>query len=200
MISISDCYIRVTRFVSIIKQLLNVLKFLFVQESTERSVTTNVTYTEFNFNGFANYLEGIAGGNRSRETSKAIVADLKLFFLLTPANSSSYVDRLFNKSNLEGFFHTLITEREYKPTTITEKIRRLKMAIKYVMHTEDSLMKNQELFIRGSILLELMSQWSHSLAKAIALQRQQHSLKVIEELLLIVDPHEFLENQKVCSY
>lgn len=150
----------------------------------------------FDFNDFASYLEGIAGGNRSRDTSKAIVADLKLFFSLTPASSSSYIDTLFNKSNLERFFHILITDKGYKPTT-TEKIRRLKLAIKYVIHTEDSMMKNQDLFIRGSMLLELLSQWCHSLSKAVALQRQQHSLRVIQMLPLIDDPHEFLENEKV---
>ena len=151
----------------------------------------------FDFNDFASYLEGIAGGNRSRNTSKAIVADLKLFFSLMPTSSSSYIATLFNKSNLERFCYILINERGYKPTTITEKIRRLKMAIKYVIHTEDSMMKDQDLFIRGSMLLELLSQWGHSLSKAVALQRQQHSLRVIQKLPLTVDPHEFLENEKV---
>ena len=143
-------------------------------------------------------MEGIAGGNRSRDTSKAIVTDLKLFSRLTPGSSSD-VDKLFNKTNLEKFFHTLITERGYKPTTIAEKIRRLKLAIKYVIHTEDSMMKNQDLYIRGSMLLEVMSQWCHSLSKAIALQRQQHSLKMIQKLPLVVDAQEFLENEKVLA-
>ena len=151
---------------------------------------------QFDFDGFASYLQGIAGGNRSGDTSKAIVTDLKLFLCLTPGLSSD-VDKLFNKTNLEKFFHYLITERAYKPTTIAEKIRRLKMAIKYVIHTEDSVMKNQELFIRGSILIELMSQWGRSLSKPIALQRQQHSLRMTHKLPLIIDANEFLENEKV---
>ena len=152
---------------------------------------------QFDFQGFSTYLQGIAGGNRSIDTAKSIVADLKLFFFLTPASSSSYVDMLLNKTNLEGFIHILATERRYKPTTIAEKIRRLKMGIKYLIHAEDSMMKNQDLFIRGSLLLELLSQWCYSLKKPIALQRQQHSLKMIQSLPLIVDPHEFLENEKV---
>ena len=117
---------------------------------------------QINFDGFASYLQGIAGGNRSNDTSKAIVADLKLFFSLTPASLSNCVDMLFNKSNPERFFLILIAEQEYKPTTITEEIRRAKRAIKYANHTEDSMMKNQNLFIRGSLLLELMSQWCKS--------------------------------------
>ena len=153
---------------------------------------------QFDFQGFSTYLQGIAGGNRSIDTAKSIVADLKLFFL-TPASSSSYEDILLNKTNLEGFIHILATERRYKPTIIAEKIRRLKMGIKYLIHAEDSMMKNQDLFIRGSLLLELLSQWCYSLKKPIALQRQQHSLKMIQSLSLIVDPHELVENEKVLA-
>jgi len=77
---------------------------------------------QFNLAEFATYLEGIAGGCRSSDTSKAIVKDIKLFLRLTPGSTD--MDKLFNKTNLERFFHTLMTERDYKPTTIAEKIRR----------------------------------------------------------------------------
>ena len=59
---------------------------------------------KFNFTGFARYLEGIAGGNRNKDASKAIVRDVQMFFQATPATSNSDIDRLFNKSNLEMFF------------------------------------------------------------------------------------------------
>ena len=152
----------------------------------------------FNLAEFAAYLEGIAGGNRSSDTSKAIVKDLKLFLQLTPGATD--MDKLFDKRNLERFCHTLMTERGYKPTTIAEKIRRLKMAVKFIIHTQDATIVNQELYIRGSMLIEIMTQWCHSLSKAIALQRQQHSLRVIQKLPLINDPHEFLENDKVTKH
>ena len=164
-----------------------------LQERILPTITRN-----FDFEGFSAYLQGIAGGSRSGDTANAIVADVKLFFSLTPARSSSYVDTLINKPNLERFIHYLVTQRGYKPTTIAEKIRRMKMAIKYVTHAEDSMITNRNLFMRGSLLLEVLSQWGHSLSKAIALQRQQHSLKTIQSLPLIVDPQEFLENEKVC--
>ena len=61
------------------------------------------------------------------------------------------------------------------------------------------MMNNQDLYIRGSMLLEVMSQWCHSLSKAIALQQQQHSLKMIQKLPLVVDAQEFLENEKVLA-
>ncbi|XP_065906802.1 uncharacterized protein [Dysidea avara] len=120
-----------------------------------------------------------------------------MFFQATPATSNSDIDRLFNKSNLEMFFQKLLSDREYKPTTLSEKIRRMKLAIKYVIHAEDSMMTNKELFIKGSRLLELLTQWCLSLSKAIALQRQQHSLTITEQLPLVLDPQEFLENRKV---
>ena len=69
------------------------------------------------------------------------------------------------------FFQKLLPERRYKPTTLSEKIRRMKLAIKYVIYAEDSMMTNKELFIKGSRLLELLTQWCLSLSKAIALQR-----------------------------
>jgi len=37
------------------------------------------SYT-FDLPAFANYLEGIVGGNRNEDGSKAIVRDVKLFF------------------------------------------------------------------------------------------------------------------------
>jgi len=171
------------------------------QEHTEcqrrtTSLHDETLHHQFDFERFANYLEGIAGGNRSSDTSRAIVADLRLFVCLTPGSSCD-VDKLFNKTNLEKFFHHLINDKAYKPTTIAEKIRRLKLAIKYVIHAEDSMMQNQELFIRGSILIELLNQWGHSLSKPIALQRQQYCLKMAEKLPLVIVADEFLANEQV---
>ena len=151
----------------------------------------------FDFSGFTNYLQGIAGGNRNKDTAKAIVRDVELFFQSTPSTSNSDIDTLFNRSNLEHFFQKLLTERHYKPTTISEKIRRIKQAIKYVIHAEDSMLANQELFIKGSRLLDILTQWCLSLSKAIALQRQQYSLTVSDNIPLLLDPQEFLEDEKV---
>ena len=162
-------------------------------------IKNNIENYKFNFSGFAKYLEGIAGGNRNKDTSKAIVRDVRLFFQSTSNTSNSDIDTLFNKANLESYFQKLLSERQYKPTTLSEKIRRMKQAIKYVIHTEDSMMKNEEIFIKGTRLLELLTQWCLSLSKAIALQRQQHSLMVTDQLPLVLDPQEFLDNKKVSS-
>ena len=59
----------------------------------------------FDISGFTNYLQGIAGGNRNKDTAKAIVHDVKLFFFQsTPSTSNSDIDTLFNRSNLEHSF------------------------------------------------------------------------------------------------
>lgn len=129
----------------------------------------------FDFEGFSTCLQGIAGGSCSSDTANAIVADVKLFFSLTPARSFSYVDTLINKPTLEQFIQYLVTLRGYKPMIIAEKIRRMKMAIKYVTHAEDSMITNRNLFMHRSLLLEVLSQWVHYLSKAIALQREAFS-------------------------
>ena len=40
-----------------------------------------------------------------------------------------------------------LCERQYKSTTLLEKIRHMKLAIKYVIHAEDFMMTNKELLI-----------------------------------------------------
>ena len=167
-------------------------------QGTDKQVGRSHHSYKFDFCDFANYLEGIAGGSRNKQSSKAIVRDVSLFFESTPSTScNSDIDKLFNKKNLEKFFQTLLNEKHYKPTTISEKIRRMKLAIKYIIHAEDSMFANKDLFIEGSRLLEILTQWCLSLSKAIALQRQQHSLTTAERIPLVLDPHEFLESKKV---
>lgn len=73
----------------------------------------------------------------------------------------------------------------------------MKLAIKYVIHVEDSMLANKELFIKGSRWLELLTQWCLSLSKAIALQRQHHSQLMNVHIPLLLDPQEILENEKV---
>jgi len=73
----------------------------------------------------------------------------------------------------------------------------MKLAIKFIIHPEDSTLTNKELFIKGNRDLELLTQWCLLLSKAIALQREQYSLTMSENIPLLLDPAEFLENEKV---
>ena len=68
------------------------------------------------------------------------------------------------------------------------------MAIKFILHTNNT---NQELYIKGCRIVDTLSHWIHSLSKHISLQRQQHGVKVIDELPSTGDPFKFLENEEV---
>ena len=96
---------------------------------------------------------------------------------------------------MESYYHHLKHINRYKPTTNAEKLRRLKLAINFVLH--DNSKEDQELYIKGCRLLDLLRQWVHSLSKSIAIQRQEHSQKVVKELPSICSPQDFLDNPTV---
>ena len=121
----------------------------------------------FNFKEFTAYLRTSAGGNRNKTTAASITSDLNMFFTVTAHSSGDAYnnDSLFNETNLMSFFHHL--KKMYKPTTITEKLRRLKLAVQYTM--DDS----KEHYTRGSNVLKLMTNWCHSLSKDVTTQRKR---------------------------
>lgn len=139
-------------------------------------------------------MQGIAGGNRSSETAMAIVRDVQVFFeTITQRGERFHINILLNQKNLERFYHFLKTSKKYKPTTNAEKLRRLKMAIRFAMHNEE----DQELYIKGCRYIDLIKQWVYSLSKSISLQRQRHSLNIIQKLPSVNNPLNFLENPLV---
>ena len=149
----------------------------------------------FNFERFKEYLEGIAGGNRSATTATSIVRDIHRFFLtIMPKKSKFYQQYLLNQNQLERYYHYLRITNKFKPTTNAEKLRRIKMAIKFILHNNEM---NQELYIKGSRTIDNLSQWIHSLSKQISIQRQQHGIKVIKEIPSTADPLKFLNNEEV---
>ena len=126
------------------------------------------------------YLRGI-GGNKSIDMTKAIVHDVEEFLRNCPHGSSTTtpVDLLLNRKVLESYYHQMRDIKLYKPTTITEKFRRLKMAIAFLIHEGHD---NDDLYIKGNRIIDVLSHWIKSLSKAIGKQRQQHGLKVIDTL------------------
>ena len=139
-------------------------------------------------------MQGIAGGNRSSETATAIVRDVQNFFQTMTARGDQFrIKLLLNQKNLERYYHFLKTNKQYKPTTNAEKLRRIKLAIKFIMHMQD----NQALYVKGCRYLDLIKQWVYSLSKSISLQRQSHSLSIIQELPSVGNPLIFLENPTV---
>ena len=68
------------------------------------------------------------------------------------------------------------------------------MAIKYTLHANES---NQSFYIRGCQIVDTLSQWIHSLSKQISLQRQQHGIKVVNDLPATADPFKFIQDEEV---
>ena len=116
---------------------------------------------QFNFTKFKQHLEGIAGGNRSTTTATAIVRDIQRFFeTVTPPGSTFTSRDLLNLKVIEKYYHHLKTTNIFKPTTNAEILRRLKMAIKYIIHANQT---NQQIYIRGYQIIDTLTQWIHSL-------------------------------------
>ena len=67
------------------------------------------------------------------------------------------------------------------------------MAIRFIIYERE----NQALYIKGCQHVDLLKQWVYSLSKSISLQRQKHSLNVIQKLPFVNNPLDFLENKKV---
>lgn len=139
---------------------------------------------EFNFEGFTAYLRTPTGGYRNKATAQSITSDLIMFFNTTPiANSDIYnnIDSLFDKTTLESFLCHIKIIKNYKATTITEKIRRLKLAIQYIM----DLHKSDDYYSRGNILLNLLTKRCHSLSQDVSRQRKGNLHHVDEDEVMV---------------
>ena len=144
----------------------------------------------FNFKEFTAYLRTSAGGNRNKTTAASITSDLNMFFTVTAHSSGDAYnnDSLFNETNLKSFFYHL--KKMYKPTTITKKLRRLKLAVQYTMDSN----KSKEHYTRGSNVLKLMTNWCHSLSKDVTTQRKRLSKCVDTH-----DEHSISSDISVCT-
>lgn len=139
----------------------------------------------FDIEKFKSFLQGIDGGSKSYEIAKAITNDIIYFFNSIPCSSTSIPmanDMLLNLENLENFFQSIKKERSYKPTTQQEKLRRLKMAIQFVMREQDSEMTNESLYIRSSQIIKRPNKCIKSLSKAVGKQRQEHGLSISSKI------------------
>ena len=130
-----------------------------------------LTSNKFNFEGFTAYLRSTAGGNRNKSTARSITSDVMMFFSNIAESSKDKncckIDMLFNIANLRSFLHFITHEKNYKPTTITEKIRRLKLAIQYIMSN------SKDHCNRGNRLLKLLTMWCQSLSQDVTAQRKE---------------------------
>lgn len=149
----------------------------------------------FNFTAFKQYLEGIAGGNRSSTTSTSIVRDVQRFYIeVTPDGDNFWNSTVLSLKHLELYYGQLKRKNQCKATTAAEKLRRLCMAIGFIMHENA---EDEKVYIRGSQVRDVIKQWLRSLSKKIAIQRQQHSMRLLQTLPNISNPNNFLHNNEV---
>jgi len=66
------------------------------------------------------------------------------------------------------------------------------MEIQFVLHNTTVTPSGDKTYIKSQKLIDVIKSWNHSLGKAIGLQKQQRSTKVIDELGLTEETHEFL--------
>ena len=81
----------------------------------------------------------------------------------------------------------------YKPSTIGEKIRRLQLAIKYIIRDID----DQQIYFN---VIHTLDEWKSGLGNGVSIQKKERAVKVQLILHTIQDPNEFLEHAMVCLY
>ena len=127
-------------------------------------------------------MRGIGGGNRTLETSISIVNDVEDFLVNSPQSSTFNCNAhnlQLNTKSLEQYYHHMKHTQMYKPSTLSEKLRQLKLAIKSLIHENHN---NTDLSTKGYQIISLLSEWIKSLSKARGKQGQQHGLKVMDKL------------------
>ena len=77
------------------------------------------------------------------------------------------INKLFNHKNVEQFYHCMKEQLQYQPSTIAEKLRRLKRAIEVVAHQQFTDISIQQ---TATQYKDLSNTWINSLGKLQALQ------------------------------
>ena len=144
----------------------------------------------FDYEGFHTYLN--VTFNKSNETVMAISKDIEIYLKETKTNETDTM-KLLNLQQLEAFLKVMKDTKKFKPTTRATKIRRLKLALKYILRNQD----DQEVYHRGNRVINALEEWCHGLGRDISIQRQQHAVLLREKLHQITDPNEFLDHPMV---
>lgn len=129
--------------------------------------------------------------NKNRDTVEAIIRDVH-GYLRESKGSEPDLNKLLNTEKLESYLKKMKEEKQYKPTTRTEKLRRIKLAIRFMIRGKDD-----QLYTKGMRVIDCIEEWTRGHAKDIAIQRQEHALVMKQRLQNIIDPNEFLEHDLV---
>jgi len=152
----------------------------------------------FNIDGFIEYLQSLAGGNKSYSVAKAIATDISTFFEQTSHSSTSkYYDILLDTNNLYKYISLLQNTKQFTASTISEKLRRLRQAIEYTEVTENSITIDQGLIGRCQRVIGQLVRWGKSLHKEISKQRQRQDVISQQQVRVAHNPNEFLQNPAI---
>jgi len=134
-----------------------IIMHVFVSQGSTNRVLSHLQppfSDKFSFRGFKVYLMTAAGGKRNRETANSIISDVTEFFSVTPQSSKqafTSTERLLSRYNLELFINYIKNEK--KSTALTKTLRRLTLAIQYII----DLSNRKDHYIRGRSLLKLLA-------------------------------------------
>ena len=95
--------------------------------------------------------------------------------------------------SLEKFMIVMQEELVFKPSTVAEKLRRIRLAISFIIRQKDDAT-----YTKGKRIIDLVEEWGRGLGKDISIQKKERALMVRQLLHQLEDPNEFLEHDKVC--
>ena len=164
---------------------------IFQQELQDTTVP--IANRSFDFEQFKAHLQSLTGGDRNEASAKVIVADVRRFFtdeheIARGSQGPNTVSKLLNIQNIQKFYTTLKQEGK-AATTIAEKLRRVKEAVKFIkfgLEESDNITH-----MRAQKVIDFIS--SSKMSNQIKLQRHRHALKMASKLPLIDDPYDMLK-------
>ena len=129
-----------------------------------------------------------AGGGRSKAAANSITHDLIQFYDATPQSSKDSfagISKLLNISNLVKYIKA---EKCNEPTTITEKILRLKLAVRYITN----LTNKKDYYITGCKVLKFLTKKIQSLSQEVSHLIIQKSLCNLNDVAITTKTSELL--------
>jgi len=137
--------------------------------------------TNFDSEGFLNYLQSRAGGKREEKVARPIVSEvIKFYQQFEP--SKNYYDTLLNIQNLTTYIQAISEAKPLCATTIGEKLRRFQAAIDYVDYRENATAIDKDFYVRCLKVKESLVKWGKGLKKEKKAQEQANHERSEEQV------------------
>ena len=98
---------------------------------------------------------------------------------------------LLNIENLYNYVNELQEVKEFAPTTVADKLRKIQLAVEYTIAIENKEENNDAMFVRCQRIIKHLEKWRHSLSKDITKQRMKHFIRSEKEVKKADDPIKF---------